>query len=635
MLAGILGATLLLALSAAVLQRTVFRYGSIDLDDLDYRNQAAALAQGETTLSAASHSPSFLPYLTGIHDGRIVFTHQPLWAGYLAVFEVLHVPLEFAVALNAVLCAMAAIALVRELIDDRTAGVVATVLVIVSPAILVQSGTILGYLPTLTLGMAATALMLRSIRTVSGRSALAGGFVAGLAVFNRPFDAVLFLLPVGIYGLTRMRSAAVRALIPWILVGAVAPLGLMLVYNWSVMGSLFRFPYAVHPQDTIGFGSRASFGPSGFHFGLSQAWSGLVDNLHQVLRWSVGGICGIVLAGVGLVTARRRVKVWIVASWIVLFPLGYFFFWTSWNVAGFGLITPLGPFYYLGSLVGLAILAGVGIASIARAVPTVAILAVLVMIGLSARTLSDSWTENRQVRSTRVESQAVLDQARLTPRLVLTQPAFAEDPYVHQQNPPNLGGPVLYALSPSLPGIMQLSHRYSNYHLYEVANIHSPNGLFLPPEAVLRRLSVRSGRQFSFGLVLRLPERQADVPVTAFVSIAGTNEQISIPLSPSTSYSSECVVTASEISIDGQELPLPKHKSVQLDDGMSLGGNGSLGQGFYEYRYAVQPNHGSVDVLSPGQPWREYVFPGGKVAKDEEDLDGVLSASIQAGPSVG
>ena len=204
-------ASLVLAMTAAVFQRTVFRYGSVDLDDLDYRNQAAALRHGEVTLPASTHSPYFLPYLTGIHDGRVVFTHQPLWAGFLAFFEFAHLPVEVPVATSAFVCAVAAAALVVELVDDRTTTLVASLFVIFSPVVLIQSGTLLEYLPTLTLGLGSTALILRSLHSASRWAAFAGGFAAGLLVFNRPFDAVLFLLPVGLYCLARFRSAAALA----------------------------------------------------------------------------------------------------------------------------------------------------------------------------------------------------------------------------------------------------------------------------------------------------------------------------------------------------------------------------------------------------------------------------------------
>jgi hypothetical protein len=622
-------ASLVLAMVAAALQRTVFRYGSVDLDDLDYRNQAAALRHGEVTLPATTHSPFFLPYLTGIHDGRVVFTHQPLWAGFLACFEFAHLPVEVAVATSAFLCAVAAAALVYELVDDRTTALVASLFVIFSPVVLIQSGTLLGYLPTLTLGMGSTALMLRSLHSASRWAAFAGGFAAGLLVFNRPFDAVLFLLPVGLYCVARFRSAQLWPLALWMMAGSIGPLALMLGYNWVVMGSLLKFPYSVHPQDTIGFGKRASFGPSGFNFGLPQAWSGLKSNVHQLVRWTIGGPAGIALAVVGLAASRRNHKVWIVAGWVVLFPLGYFFFWTSWNVSEFGLIVPLGPFYYLGSLVGLAVLSGIGLVAVWRRIPNLAVFAVLVMIGLSVWVLTDSISSNLATRTALVNNQAIIGQASGVPRLVLNQPQFPGDPYVRQQNPPALGGPVLYGLLPSQVQLTTLARLFPSYKLFEVENVKVHNGLFLAARPTMTPLHLQIASHYSITLLFVVPSKERDRPITAFAGFVGTKRDVSVPAtSVKGVYVSTWTVIPKSISMNGVSMSVPLNRPLQLAVGMSVGGSDRLGDGFYEYRYALQSSGTAVVLVQPGEPWKEYVFPGNKSGEDQENLSGILSSWV-------
>jgi hypothetical protein len=623
-------ASLALTVAAAVLQRTVFRYGSVDLDDLDYRNQAAALRHGEVTLPASTHSPFFLPYLTGVHDGRVVFTHQPLWAGFLAFFEFMHLPVEVAVATSALICAIAAAGLVYELVEDRTTALVATTFVILSPAVLIQSGTLLGYLPTLTLGMGATALILRSLHSASRGAALVGGFAAGLLVFNRPFDAVLFLLPVGLYCLARFRTANLWPLALWMIAGSIVPLALMLGYNWFVMGSPFKFPYSVHPQDTIGFGKRASFGPSGFPFGLSQAWTGLTSNIHQVVRWTAGGPAGIALAATGLVASRRNHKVWIVAGWVVLFPLGYFFFWTSWNVSEFGLIVPLGPFYYLGSLVGLAVLSGIGLVAVWRRIPNLAVFAVLVVIGLSVWTLTDSISSNLATRTALVNNQTIVDQANGTPRLVLNQPQFPGDPYVHQQNPSALSGPVLYGLIPSQVQLTTLARLFPSYRMFEVENVKVHNGLFLAAKPTMTPLFPQIASHYSISLVFTVPSKESNEPITAFAGFVGTKREVSVPVTSNNGiYVSTWTVVPDAVSMDGVSVPVPRNQPLRLAVGMSVGGSGRLGDGFYEYRYALWSHGNALMIVEPGEPWKEYVFPGERSGQDEENLSGVLRSIVR------
>jgi hypothetical protein len=627
-------ATLWLAIVAAVFQQVLFKNGSINLDDLDYRNQAAALRHGDLTLSAATHSPFFLPYLTGIHDGRVVFTHQPLWPAFIAVFDLIGAPIGFALAVSAALCAIATVALLREVFTDRITTTVATVLVVLSPILMIQSGTLLGYLPTLTLGVAATSVVLRSVRLRSSWWALAAGLLAGLTIFNRPFDAALFLLPVAIYCLLKLREPGMRTLVGWSMVGIAAPLVLLFLYNQTVMGSILRFPYSVHPQDTIGFGSRASFGPRGFAFGPAQAFSGLGRNSYQVLRWSVGGGAGLLLAVVGFAANRSNRTVWILASWVISFPLGYFFFWTTWNVANFGLVGTLGPFYYLPSLIALAMLAGAGLVAIARWKFGMAIVATVAMAGLSALTLRSAIVANHAVERSLAAQQSVVHRAPPSPRIELTQAAFRNDPYVRYQNPPSLQGPVLYALNLGLAKDVELLSLYPQAVPYEVRSIKARDGLFKPANQTLQRLSVVKDKRMSLTLTFRPPELESHFPISAFATTAWTGIGSAAVSTSSVNgvYSATWVLTPSGVSMDHKSIPIPVDRTFVLRVGFWEGGNGAIGHGSYEYRYGMRSDGSSeVTMVVPGEPWRGYVFPLERTAQAEEDLTGVASVKVRVG----
>ena len=123
-----------------------------------------------------------------MHGGRIVFTHQPLWPTFIAVFEFLHLPFAVTVAVQAALCAVAAWPSWSDRRDLRGPAVVtvATGMVVLSPMVMVQSGTLLGYLPTLTLGLATTALALRAVRLPEHVARAGAGVAGGLLVVNRP-----------------------------------------------------------------------------------------------------------------------------------------------------------------------------------------------------------------------------------------------------------------------------------------------------------------------------------------------------------------------------------------------------------------------------------------------------------------
>jgi len=91
-------------------------------------------------------------------------------------------------------------------------------------------------------------------------------------------------------------------------------------------------------------------------------------------------------------------------------------------------------------------------------------------------------------------------------------------------------------------------------------------------------------------------------------------------------------MTPEGVASGSAHLSLPTGRPVVVRLGFWEGGDGLVGHGSYEYRYAVRSDAtGGLTVLVPGQPWRRYVFPGNKVVGTREDLTGVLS-SVVTGP---
>ena len=411
-------------------------------------------------------------------------------------------------------------------------------------------------------------------------------------------------------------------------------MGVLLAYNAAVMGSVLTFPYTVHPQDTIGFGLRASFGPTGFHFGLPQAWAGLVHNTGQAVRWTAGGLVGLVLAGVGLVVNRRNPRLWIVASWVLLFPLGYFFFWTTWNIANFGLIEPLGPLYYLPSLAALAVLAGAGAVAVWRWNRIGAAVVLVAALVLSVLTFQSSWSANRSTSAADRSAARLLASPSVTPRLVITPPTFPGDPYVHEQNPPDLVGPVLYAMSPSMTKTLALLESHPGVQAFRVESLKPFNGVFGPSTTRLTPTRVEHAPEVHVTLRFRPPSREASFPISAYCRTAdtgGSPRQVAlVPVDGG--YTVTWSITPDGVSTDGTSCPWPSGRATQLAVGFWEGGNGAVGYGSYEYRYAARSDGtSSVSLLVPGEPWRRYVFPGDKVAESNEDLSGVLTAQVGTG----
>jgi hypothetical protein len=251
-----------------------------------------------------------------------------------------------------------------------------------------------------------------------------------------------------------------------------------------------------------------------------------------------------------------------------------------------------------------------------------------VMAGLSAWTVQSSVSQNLGVRTTLAARQSLLSKATATPRIVLIEPLFT-DPYVDLQNPPDLGGPVLYALNLGFRSPMALARAYPTYYLYEEAGVHTQNGLFRPAEQVLRRLSLRSTGRASFGLAFRPPAIEANLPVETFARLGAAGPGAAQPVTAvHGTYAATWSLTPGGVSFGRTVVPIPVDRTVQLRIGMSEGGNGSIGHGYYEYRYSLRSNGKRVTLVLPGAPWREYVFPGDRVAQTQEDLRGVLSVDV-------
>jgi hypothetical protein len=171
------------AVAASLLAAWVFDEGSPNLDDLDYRNQAAALAQGHLTLST-SHLPLFAPYLTGVFDGRVVFSHQPVWPAVMAVGRILHVPNPLLLAMTTAAAIAAFAFLVHELTGSSRITAASALMLGFSPIVVVQGATLLPYTLQFALMCAGAAWVLRAQRTPSRRAGIGGGLALGLAIFN-------------------------------------------------------------------------------------------------------------------------------------------------------------------------------------------------------------------------------------------------------------------------------------------------------------------------------------------------------------------------------------------------------------------------------------------------------------------
>src|SRR5581483_2062572 len=136
-----------------------------------------------------------------------------------------------------------------------------------SPLFAIQSATYLSYLFNAALLMGFAAAFLAGIRRRARGPLALAGFLLGLAVFARPFDAVLFAAPLLIWwafsgGPWSAGERPGRRLgeSRWVALGAALPMAAMVTYFRLATGSFLRPPFTfVGPSDTLGFGPKRMY----------------------------------------------------------------------------------------------------------------------------------------------------------------------------------------------------------------------------------------------------------------------------------------------------------------------------------------------------------------------------------------
>ncbi|MEA3077642.1 MAG: hypothetical protein QOF60_2550 [Actinomycetota bacterium] len=383
-LLGLLG--LLAAATAAaslLVGAWLFPLGSANRDESSYQAFASMLRHGHATLPLADRP--YRPWASGVRMGRVVMKYTPPWPLALALATSAVGEPRAASALAAAAAVLLVYALARELLADDRRALLAALLFAASPFVIVQSATTLAYVFQLALELAAAVLLLRSCHTpvisphpggapkiaptirapANGRRATwslaAAGALTGVAVFARPFDAVLFVGPFAaltFWPRARWKGAA------WFAAGAAVPLIAFLAYNVATMGSPLSLPFQVTgPTDGFGFGDRGIFANGTVKFTFANGIEGTAADLGWLVAWAAGGPFLVVLAANGMRRHWRDQRAVARALLVttVAYPIAYLAFWGTYAVAHYwrGAAT-LGPFYHLPVLVPLVILAAAG-----------------------------------------------------------------------------------------------------------------------------------------------------------------------------------------------------------------------------------------------------------------------------------
>jgi MFS family permease len=609
-------AALILALVSATWavagSKRLFPYLSEDHDEGLYLLQARALSEGHLFPPAPEHADAFLPWLSVLSEGRFVLKYSPVHAAVLAAGELLG-SARWSLGLIAGGVVGLSYLLAKEVLDDRRAAVLASLFLALSPLFLVQSATFLPYCAGLLLLEAFTLTLLRGMRTRRPLLFAASGFLFGVALFARPYDTLVFSVPLGVYFLVvhrRDRPALVRNA-GWMALGVALPLLATFAYYEAATGSPFKTPFSlVEPRDTLGFGTRKLL-PShpDLIFTPARGWYGVGRYVLMTSLWGFGGLVliGLFVAYLG----RRRLKgpqPWL-ALVIVSFALGYLFFWGTYGTSFRGALTSyLGPFYFLPVLLPVTLLAARSFVDFWRYDRALAVVTMCGMVLVSGYLVLRALEANR--RLTREDRRVYAPLAGLKDQrsLVLLPGIWGPHllhPFASLQNAAHYDGRTVYALDRGDPRNLELIADYPRraayrFHLRGAYRANPPDpGL----TTWLERLTALKGSPLRLGLNLMIPT--ADPRVVVSVSFQGRKESLAIDRGPLPGTATQLTLDVGSRAV-GWAGPSAQRSVEPAEPGGPLVLSVSVGPVSGPHRTVYQRELGytiegeSVTVLMPG-----------------------------------
>ena len=465
-------------------------------DEAVYLLQAESYRAGRLFPPAAEPARAFLPWLSIPAGDHYVTKYTPVFPGFIAGSHWLLGSDRAALALAAAGAVVACYFLAREILGRHREAVVAAAFFAGSPLVAIQSATYLSYLFNAALLMGFGAALLAGVRRRSRPWLAVGGLLLGLALFARPFDAVLVAGPVLAWWAwskrDRVRHLAADA--GWVGLGAAPPLLAMAAYFQVATGSFLRPPFTfVGPSDTLGFGPKRMY--AGMPYVDYTPGRALVAFGRLIVLtgfWGFGGLLLIGLAVVGYRSLRGGAGRWL-ALVAVTVPLGYAFFWGSFSSSEWGGPWRFGPFYWLPVIIPGSILGAAGFARLWRWDRSVARFVAVGMAAVSLFVTVRALGEHRRLgaQRDRLYAAPLAATANLDRAVVFLPPL--DGPYLLQPfslaRNGNFNGRVVWAIDRGARKNIDVVRRMRDRTPYQVvpgASEHSPSRL--------QRLTVVHGR---------------------------------------------------------------------------------------------------------------------------------------------
>ena len=180
-------------------------------DEGAYLAQSAALRAGQVVPDAPRHTP--MRSCRGspcCRDGHYVYKYSPVYPAFLAVGHWLFGSERGALGILAAGLVLLVVLFARELGLSRRAALLAGTAFLLAPVFLIQSAAFLPYVGNLAVLLAFAVMLLRGARTRTPWMVMAAGCALGIAFWLRPFDAILFGVPIIVWHLARPPSSLGR-----------------------------------------------------------------------------------------------------------------------------------------------------------------------------------------------------------------------------------------------------------------------------------------------------------------------------------------------------------------------------------------------------------------------------------------
>ena len=446
---------------------------------------------------------------------------------------------------------------------------------------------------------------------------MVAGLTAGAAATIRPYDTVLFAVPLLAWAvLGPLRGGGVRAAVR-LIAGAALPLVALLLFDVVATGHPFRLPFnALERRDSLGFGVRKLYPTDrSHHFGVVQGLAGIGDHVKLLVWWTAGGGLLIVAGVVAGVRRRLPAPVLALVGSAILLLVGYVGFWGAWNADDlWGGIRYIGPFYVLPVLLPVVLCGARGLIDLWDARRCVAALAGIATVTAAAVVLTFAVRDNLHFTSQDRQLAHLVDLPGRSVVFVATSPSFLMHPSAVLSNPPldktdRARDPArLFALSRGVDDFRVLADHPGRSLWYLQISQASGKRLHRGESGQLRRLRLLQGPRIALTVASSAPARTARLQlVVAYGSRQLTYELPAAGGSVPLSITPEGVsFPATAAAVEKLTKPVPGLQITLL----RISGDGGPARVLSQQRLSTRRSVGEVQLLLPGPAVGAIGAPG-------------------------